>query len=73
MKAALQEAVDTVGGVPDRSGAAGIDKAKLDLFFAELAAHAEWLRNAVHLRRLGEMAREPRKGQTGDERDRNDD
>src|SRR5450432_169612 len=35
--------------------------------------HAEWLRNAVHLRRLGEMAREPRKGQTGDERDRNDD
>jgi UDP-3-O-[3-hydroxymyristoyl] glucosamine N-acyltransferase len=35
--------------------------------------HAEWLRNAVHLRRLGEMARELRKGQTGDERDRNDD
>jgi len=35
--------------------------------------HAEWLRNAVHLRRLGEMAREMRKGQTGDERDRNDD
>ena len=44
VKAALQEAVDTVGGVPDRSGAAGIDRAKLDLFFAELAAHAEWLR-----------------------------
>jgi UDP-3-O-[3-hydroxymyristoyl] glucosamine N-acyltransferase len=35
--------------------------------------HAEWLRNAVHLRRLDEMARELRKGKTGDERDRNDD
>jgi UDP-3-O-[3-hydroxymyristoyl] glucosamine N-acyltransferase len=35
--------------------------------------HAEWLRNAVHLRRLGEMARALRKAQTGDERDRNDD
>jgi UDP-3-O-[3-hydroxymyristoyl] glucosamine N-acyltransferase len=35
--------------------------------------HAEWLRNAAHLRRLDEMARELRKGKTGDERDRNDD
>jgi UDP-3-O-[3-hydroxymyristoyl] glucosamine N-acyltransferase len=35
--------------------------------------HAEWLRNAVHLRRLGEMARELRKEHTGEERDRNDD
>ena len=35
--------------------------------------HAEWLRNAVHLRRLGEMARGLRKEHTGDERDRNDD
>jgi UDP-3-O-[3-hydroxymyristoyl] glucosamine N-acyltransferase len=34
--------------------------------------HAEWLRNAVHLRRLGEMARELRKEHTGEERDRND-
>jgi hypothetical protein len=44
VKQALQEAVDAVGGVPDRSGAPGIDKAKLDAFFADLAAHAEWLR-----------------------------
>jgi UDP-3-O-[3-hydroxymyristoyl] glucosamine N-acyltransferase len=35
--------------------------------------HAEWLRNAVHLRRLDEMARSLRKEPTGDERDRNDD
>ena len=35
--------------------------------------HAEWLRNAVHLRRLGEMARELRKEHKGEERDRNDD
>ncbi len=35
--------------------------------------HAEWLRNAAQLRRLGEMARELRKQHTGDERDRNDD
>ncbi|HEX4382038.1 MAG TPA: hypothetical protein VH083_03790, partial [Myxococcales bacterium] len=44
VKQALQEAVDAVGGVPDRSGAPGIDKAKLETFFADLAAHAEWLR-----------------------------
>ncbi|HEY4998395.1 MAG TPA: UDP-3-O-(3-hydroxymyristoyl)glucosamine N-acyltransferase [Usitatibacter sp.] len=35
--------------------------------------HAEWLRNAVHLRRLGEMARALRKEHPGGERDRNDD
>jgi UDP-3-O-[3-hydroxymyristoyl] glucosamine N-acyltransferase len=35
--------------------------------------HAEWLKNAVHLRRLEKMAGELRKLSAGDERDRNDD
>jgi len=34
--------------------------------------HAEWLRNAVHLRRLDELARAVR-ATAGDERERNDD
>jgi hypothetical protein len=44
VRAVLLEALDTVGGVPDRSGASGIDRAKLDQFFAELAAYADWAR-----------------------------
>jgi UDP-3-O-[3-hydroxymyristoyl] glucosamine N-acyltransferase len=35
--------------------------------------HAEWLKNAVHLRRLEKMAAELRKLSAGDERERNDD
>ena len=35
--------------------------------------HAEWLKNAVHLRRLEKMALELRKLSAGDERERNDD
>jgi hypothetical protein len=38
----ISEIVATVGGVPDRSGAPGVDGAKLGAFFAELAAFAAW-------------------------------
>jgi UDP-3-O-[3-hydroxymyristoyl] glucosamine N-acyltransferase len=31
--------------------------------------HADWLRNAVHLRRLDEMAKQLRKKRAGDERE----
>ena len=41
-KQAIEDAVACMGGVPDRSGAPGIDKAKLEAFFGELAAYAEW-------------------------------
>jgi UDP-3-O-[3-hydroxymyristoyl] glucosamine N-acyltransferase len=35
--------------------------------------HADWLRNAVHLRRLDLMAKQLRKGSPGDDHERNDD
>lgn len=38
----LAEIVSTLGGVPDRSGKAGVDQAKLDAFFAEAAALVAW-------------------------------
>src|SRR6185503_5839682 len=36
---AIEDAVACMGGVADRSGAPGIDKAKLDAFFGELAGY----------------------------------
>jgi len=44
VRAALLEAVDTLGGVADRSGTLGINRPKLEQFFLELAAYAEWAR-----------------------------
>ncbi|HET7786811.1 MAG TPA: hypothetical protein VFL36_12635 [Myxococcales bacterium] len=44
-QAAIADAVSCVGGVPDRSGALGIDRAKLAAFFADLAAYAEWAKS----------------------------
>ena len=40
---------------------------------APFMPHADWLKNAVHLRRLEKMALELRKLSAGDERERNDD
>jgi len=40
----VADAVATVGGVTDRSGKPGIDQARLDAFFAELAAFDAWWR-----------------------------
>jgi hypothetical protein len=41
----IDEAIASVGGVPDRSGKLGIDRARLDAFFAELEAYARWARS----------------------------
>jgi hypothetical protein len=38
----IGEIVAALGGVPDRSGPAGVDAAKLGAFFTELAAFAAW-------------------------------
>jgi hypothetical protein len=44
-RAAIADAISCMGGVPDRSGALGIDRAKLDAFFADLAAYVEWAKS----------------------------
>lgn len=36
------EIVDCLGGAADRSGRPGIDRARIDAFFADCAAYAEW-------------------------------
>ncbi|HVR00724.1 MAG TPA: hypothetical protein VMT47_01205 [Polyangia bacterium] len=41
-RADIQAVVTCVGGVPDRSGALGVDQEKLDAFFAEAQAFADW-------------------------------
>jgi hypothetical protein len=41
---ALLDVIATFGAVPDRSGKPGVDRARVDAFFAEAAAHAEWWR-----------------------------
>jgi hypothetical protein len=45
-RAAIQAIVASVGGVPDRSGTAGVDLAKVDAFFGEAQAFADWHANA---------------------------
>jgi len=42
VKQVIADALACTGGAPDRGGAQGVDQAKLDAFFAELAAHADW-------------------------------
>ncbi len=46
-KAAIAAAVKTVGGVMDRSGAEGVDAAKIEAFYAALAAYVAWNDAAV--------------------------
>ena len=46
-KAAIAAAVATVGGVADRSGKAGVDTAKIEAFYAALAAYVAWNEAAV--------------------------
>ena len=41
-KAAVAAAVQTQGGVVDRSGEMGVDAAKIEAFYADLAAYAAW-------------------------------
>ena len=42
MAALIAEIIDCLGGVPDRSGQTGVNQAKIDAFFAELAAYVAW-------------------------------
>ncbi|HUJ25093.1 MAG TPA: hypothetical protein VLW85_03685 [Myxococcales bacterium] len=44
---AIEDAIACGGGTPDRSGAPGIDKARLDAFYGELQAFADWSRSGV--------------------------
>ena len=44
LRKVIAEAIDCVGGVPDRSGKVGIDQARLDAFFGELSSYAQWAR-----------------------------
>jgi hypothetical protein len=41
-RADIQAVVDCVGGVPDRSGTIGVDREKVDAFFAKAEAFASW-------------------------------
>jgi hypothetical protein len=42
LKLLVAQIISTHGGVPDRSGAAGIDQARLDSFYADATAFAAW-------------------------------
>jgi hypothetical protein len=44
VQAVIRDALSTVGSVPDRSGKPGIDAAKTEAFFKELAAYDAWLK-----------------------------
>jgi hypothetical protein len=46
IKKVIEEIIATHGGVPDRSGKPGIDRAKLDAFFKEAAAFSDWYAKA---------------------------
>jgi hypothetical protein len=39
---AILDVLATLGGAPDRSGKEGVDRARLEAFFAEAAAYADW-------------------------------
>lgn len=42
LKLLLADILGTLGGTPDRSGAAGVDEARISSFYADLAAFAAW-------------------------------
>ncbi|HEY0946434.1 MAG TPA: hypothetical protein VGD81_14250, partial [Opitutaceae bacterium] len=42
LKAVIADIVATIGGTPDRSGASGVDQARIDSFYADCAAFANW-------------------------------
>ncbi len=45
-KAVIADIIACVGSVPDRSGKPGVDQAKVDAFYAELAAYDTWIRKS---------------------------
>jgi hypothetical protein len=55
VKQAIEDMIAVVGSVPDRSGKPGVDRAKLDAFFAEVRAVAAWQAAAdANVRALGD-------------------
>ncbi len=42
LKLVIADILATLGGTPDRSGAAGIDQARIDSFYADLSAFSAW-------------------------------
>ncbi|HRE06867.1 MAG TPA: hypothetical protein PKX00_14740 [Opitutaceae bacterium] len=46
LKAVIADILATVGGTADRSGAAGVDQARIDTFYADLAGFAAWSEKA---------------------------
>jgi hypothetical protein len=45
-RAAIQDVLACLGGEPDRSGKPGVSQAKVDQFFADAKAYADWRRKA---------------------------
>ncbi|MCD6049169.1 MAG: hypothetical protein K0Q55_572 [Verrucomicrobia bacterium] len=45
-KAVLQDIINCLGSLPDRSGKPGVDQVKVDQFFAELQAFSDWWKKA---------------------------
>jgi hypothetical protein len=60
-RAAIAEIIDCLGGETDRSGRPGVSQAKLDRFFAEAAAYAQWRAEAQ-----SDPALQPLGADTGD-------
>jgi len=42
LRQVIEDAIACTGGVPDRSGKPGLDRARLDAFFADLQSYALW-------------------------------
>jgi hypothetical protein len=53
-KLLIADILATEGGVPDRSGAAGVDTARIDSFFADCAAYSAWHAGGEAARTLGD-------------------
>lgn len=54
VRTAIEDAIATVGNVPDRSGKPGIDRTLADQFFADVDTHAAWLAAGAAARSLGD-------------------
>jgi hypothetical protein len=42
LKLLISDIIATVGGIPDRNGATGVDQGRIDSFYADLSAFAAW-------------------------------
>jgi len=53
-KLLIADILATIGGTPDRSGAAGVDQARIDTFFADCTAFSAWEAAGTAARTLGD-------------------